>query len=67
MARTAYNDPQAEAIYQHGAGNTQRMPDALQNLPYGVGNKSGAKPDVNAGPPSGHDQKISKKTGFKGK
>lgn len=66
MARTAYNDPQAESIYQHGAGNTKRMPDALQNLPYGQGNKSGAKsPTTDA--PSGHDQKISKKTGFKGK
>lgn len=61
MARTAYNDPEAESIYQHGAGNTKRMPDSLQNLPYGPGAKSGEKPS------SGHDQKISKKTGFKGK
>lgn len=67
MARTPYNDPQAESIYQHGAGNTQRMPDALQNLPYGVGNKSGAAANTGADAPSGHDQKVTKKTGFKGK
>lgn len=52
MARTAYNDSQAEAIYQHGAGNSKRMPDALQNLPYGPGKMSGMKE-----PTSGHDQK----------
>lgn len=52
MARTVYNDPQAEAIYQHGAGNSNRMPDALQNLPYGPGKMSGAKEAT-----SGHDQK----------
>jgi hypothetical protein len=55
MARTAYNDSQAESIYQHGAGNSKRMPDALRDLPYGVGAKSGQKPS------SGHDQKMTKK------
>ena len=62
MARTAYNDSEAESIYQHGAGNTKRMPDALQNLPYGPGSKSGSKEAD-----SGHNQKVSKKTAFKGK
>lgn len=61
MARTPFNDPNAEAIYQHGAGNA-RMPDSLQNLPYGVGDKSGAKTDTPPG--TGHDQKMTKKNRF---
>lgn len=64
MARTAYNDPSAESIYQHGAGNTQRMPDAMQNLPYGAEDAAGAQGQY---PATGHNQKVTKKTGFKGK
>lgn len=55
MARTPYNDSAAEAIYQHGAGKA-RMPDSLQDLPYGPGKKSGVKE-----PGTGHDSKITKK------
>lgn len=57
MARTAYNDPQAESIYQHGAGNA-RMPDALSNAKPNLQN-----PD-NGSVPTGHDQKMTKKNKF---
>lgn len=57
MARTAYNDPEAESMYQYGAGNTQRMPDAIAVQPYSPKGAATA----------GHDQKITKKTGYKGR